>query len=67
MAWVRKDGAVHTLDLVAWLKENPVLATLIGALDAAVLAWCKQVFFGGGWRLGRGSDETRHRTPTLHS
>jgi hypothetical protein len=55
-AWVRKDDAVHTLDLVAWLKENPILAALIGALDAAVLAWCKQVFFGGGggggWRLG---------------
>ena len=67
LAWLRKGGAVHTLDLVAWLRENPILATLIGALDAAVLAWCKQLFFGGGWRLGRGSDETRHRAPKLHA
>lgn len=46
-AWVRKNGAVHILDLVGWLKKNPVLAALIAALDAAVLAWSKQVFFGG--------------------
>ena len=69
LAWARKGGAVHTLDLVAWLKENPILATLIGALDAAVLAWCKQVFFGGGgggggWRLGEGGDGAGHRTPS---
>lgn len=50
-AWVRRNGAVHILDLVAWLKKNPILAALIGALDAAVLAWSKQVFFGGSQRV----------------
>ena len=52
-AWVRKHGAVHILDLVGWLKKNPILAALLAALDAAVLAWSKQVFFGGSQR---GSD-----------
>lgn len=69
-AWVRKDNTIHTLDLVAWLKENPILAALIGALDAAVLAWCKQVFFGGGGGGGKQFGErsgTRHHTPRLHS
>ena len=68
LAWARRGGEVHTLDLVAWLQENPVLAALIGAVDAAVLAWCKRVFFGGGgggggWRFGEGGDGTGHRTP----
>ncbi len=49
-AWVRRNSAIHILDLVAWLKKNPILAALIGALDAAVLAWSKQVFFGGSQR-----------------
>jgi len=33
-----------------------------------VLAWYKQLFFGGGWRLGRGSDETgiARRSSTLN-
>jgi hypothetical protein len=70
LAWVRKDDAVHTLDLVAWLKQNPILATLIGALDAAVLAWCKRVFFGGGpGRFGgQGPDEGTHphHPPEVH-
>ena len=64
-AWVRKDDAIHTLDLVAWLKENPILAALLGALDAAVLAWCKQVFFGGGsgWFGGHGPGAGTHPHP----
>jgi hypothetical protein len=70
-AWVRRDDAVHTLDLVAWLKENPVLAALIAALDTAVLAWCKQVFFGGGsgWFGGPGPGKGTHphRPPEVHS
>jgi hypothetical protein len=45
-AWVQKDGAPATVDVVAWLKNNPVLAALIAAADAAVLGWCKRVFFG---------------------
>lgn len=69
-AWVRKDDAVHTLDLVAWLKENPILAALLGALDAAVLAWCKQVFFGGGsgWFGGHGpgAGTHPHHPPEVH-
>lgn len=70
-AWLRRNDATHTLDLLTWLKENPILAALIGALDAAVLAWCKQVFFsdggGGGLGLGGPGDDTRHSTPRLHS
>lgn len=70
LAWVRKNGAVHTLDLVAWLKENPILAALIATLDAAVLAWCKQIFFSGGsgWFGGRGPGEGTqpHPPPEAH-
>lgn len=64
-AWMRKDNAVHTVDLVAWLKENPILAALIAAMDAAVLAWCKQVFFGGGPGQygGQGPGESTHPNP----
>lgn len=43
-AWERRNNEVHTLDLISWLKDNPMLATLIGAFDAAVLAWCKRAF-----------------------
>lgn len=68
-AWMRKDNAVHTLDLVSWLKENPILAALIAAMDTAVLAWCKQVFSGGGsgWFGGQGPGKgTHHRPPEVH-
>lgn len=46
-AWERRHNEVHTLDLISWLKNNPMLATLIGAIDAAILAWCKRAFFPG--------------------
>ena len=44
-AWERRKNEVHTLDFISWLKDNPMLATLIGAIDAAILAWCKRAFF----------------------
>ena len=60
-AWVRKNDSVLTLDLVAWLKKNPILAALVGALDAAVLAWCKQVFFSA--HVAPQSDKTQASPP----
>lgn len=43
-AWLLRNGHPVTLDLLGLLNGNPVLAALIGSLDAAALAWIWRAF-----------------------
>lgn len=37
--WVEKNGEVETRDVWAFLKSNPLIGLLLGALNAALLSW----------------------------
>jgi len=37
--WVELDGRAITVNLLPWLTDNPLLAGLFAALNAALLGW----------------------------
>jgi hypothetical protein len=43
-AWTLINGEPAMIDLIALIKENPYLASLLAGADALVLAWIKRVF-----------------------
>ncbi len=46
--WVKKGGEYLTYDFLERLKNFPIIAGLLGALDGALINWLKVLFLGSG-------------------
>jgi len=58
--WVKKRGEYLTYDFLERLKNFPIIAGLLGALDGALINWLKILFFGSG---SGAKLPSKHRAP----